>query len=285
MTRSPCASSWSTSDPRSTRSPARSRRRRTLHGPVRRRPGRARVGAAAAPTPGTARCVAVTAGPHARRRASCATRSAAGADRAVRVDLDPTSARATIVAAALAAGVSADATSSAAATISLDRGSGSVPAFLAAQLGAAQALGPGGRRRSTPRPGVVTATRRLDGGRRERLRGRRPGRALGRGGDRRLRRARSAAGWRRGERPSTCRPRPAASTPAGLPHGAPARTGPAPGCSPRRVRTLDARDRILALTGASWRPRRRPHVHAEHGRGRRRAASSSSARVRGGTVG
>jgi electron transfer flavoprotein beta subunit len=51
---------------------------------------------------------------------------------------------------------------------SADRGSGSVPAFLAAQLGAAQALGltglvPGER-------GDLVARRRLDGGRRERLR-------------------------------------------------------------------------------------------------------------------
>jgi electron transfer flavoprotein beta subunit len=51
---------------------------------------------------------------------------------------------------------------------SADRGSGSVPAFLAGQLGAAQALGLTGL---TPEsPGVLVARRRLDGGRRERLR-------------------------------------------------------------------------------------------------------------------
>jgi len=51
---------------------------------------------------------------------------------------------------------------------SADRGSGSVPAFLAQQLGAAQALGLTGL---TPDvPGCLIAHRRLDGGRRERLR-------------------------------------------------------------------------------------------------------------------
>ena len=50
---------------------------------------------------------------------------------------------------------------------SADRGSGSVPAFLAHQLEAAQALGLTGL---TPRtPGCLSAQRRLDGGRREHL--------------------------------------------------------------------------------------------------------------------
>ena len=50
---------------------------------------------------------------------------------------------------------------------SADRGSGSVPAFLAHQLEAAQALGLTGL---TPRtPGCLIAQRRLDGGRREHL--------------------------------------------------------------------------------------------------------------------
>lgn len=51
---------------------------------------------------------------------------------------------------------------------SADRGSGSVPAFLAGQLAAAQALGLTGL---TPEgAGVLVGQRRLDGGRRERLR-------------------------------------------------------------------------------------------------------------------
>jgi electron transfer flavoprotein beta subunit len=51
---------------------------------------------------------------------------------------------------------------------SADRGSGSVPAFLAGQLEAAQALGLAGL---TPEgAGVLVGQRRLDGGRRERLR-------------------------------------------------------------------------------------------------------------------
>jgi electron transfer flavoprotein beta subunit len=51
---------------------------------------------------------------------------------------------------------------------SADRGSGSVPAFLAHQLGAAQALGLTGLAPDVP--GCLIAHRRLDGGRRERLR-------------------------------------------------------------------------------------------------------------------
>jgi len=51
---------------------------------------------------------------------------------------------------------------------SADRGSGSVPAFLAHQLEAAQALGLTGL--APEAPGGLVAQRRLDGGRRERLR-------------------------------------------------------------------------------------------------------------------
>jgi electron transfer flavoprotein beta subunit len=51
---------------------------------------------------------------------------------------------------------------------SLDRGSGAVPAYLAGHLGAAQALGLLELEVTTP--GTVTAMRRLDGGRRERIR-------------------------------------------------------------------------------------------------------------------
>lgn len=89
---------------------------------------------------------------------------AVGADRVVRVDA-PTSTDGRAVARALAAAV-ADADLVWCGDYSLDRGTGSVPAFLAAELGAAQALGlvsidaP-----ESDRP--IRAVRRLDGGRRE----------------------------------------------------------------------------------------------------------------------
>jgi len=94
-------------------------------------------------------------------------------DRVVRIDLDPSAAPAT-VAAALALHISGSVV--VCGDHSLDRGSGSVPAFLAHHLGVAQALGlsevglsvvearagdPGARR--------LTALRRLGGGRKERL--------------------------------------------------------------------------------------------------------------------
>lgn len=89
---------------------------------------------------------------------------AAGARRVVRVDA-PTNVLSADVAAAIAATVP-DATWVWCGDYSLDRGTGSVPAFLAGQLLARQALGVidvtfGGD--------VVNATRRLDGGRREML--------------------------------------------------------------------------------------------------------------------
>jgi electron transfer flavoprotein beta subunit len=88
---------------------------------------------------------------------------AAGATRAVRVDA-PTGLAGSAVAAAIA-GLAAGARWVLCGDVSADRGTGSVPAFLAAELGVAQALGlvavdveDGGR---------VRAVRRLDGGRRE----------------------------------------------------------------------------------------------------------------------
>jgi electron transfer flavoprotein beta subunit len=90
---------------------------------------------------------------------------AAGAARAGRVDL-PAGAPSDGVAAGLAASL-AGATAVVCGDWSLDRGSGSVPAFLAAHLGAAQALGLVGI--EVAGGGRVRAERRLDGGRRERL--------------------------------------------------------------------------------------------------------------------
>jgi electron transfer flavoprotein beta subunit len=93
---------------------------------------------------------------------------AAGAAAAVRVDLDP-AASSVSVAEALAA-VVADATIVLCGDHSADRGSGSVPAFLSADLGVAQALGL--VQLDVTADGIdhqISATRRLDGARRELL--------------------------------------------------------------------------------------------------------------------
>jgi electron transfer flavoprotein beta subunit len=94
---------------------------------------------------------------------------AVGAAGAVRVDL-PTSASSAVVAAALAAVLaSAGVTSVWCGDHSLDRGSGAVPAFLAAELGLAQVLGLVDVELGA-QPGLVTGWRRLDRGRREHVR-------------------------------------------------------------------------------------------------------------------
>jgi len=90
---------------------------------------------------------------------------AAGATRAVRVDAPP-GVESAAVAHALA-GVLAGASWVVCGDASADRGSGAVPAFLAAELGAAQALGLVAV--GPLEAGEVRATRRLDGGRRELL--------------------------------------------------------------------------------------------------------------------
>ncbi len=94
---------------------------------------------------------------------------AAGASHAVRIDL-PTSAPSAVVAAAVAGVLGPSGITSAwCGDHSLDRGSGSVPAFLAAELGAAQALGLIDVELGAE-AGHVTAWRRLDRGRREHVR-------------------------------------------------------------------------------------------------------------------
>jgi electron transfer flavoprotein beta subunit len=132
--------------------------------------------------------VAMTAGPE---PADAVLREAlaAGATEAIRVDL-PAGAPSEAVAAGLAPQLPGydvvwcgDA--------SLDRGSGSVPAYLAAHLGAAQALGLIQIDLGTA--GELTALRRLDGGRRERLRVAAPGVCSVEGAAARLRRAPLAA--------------------------------------------------------------------------------------------
>lgn len=191
-----------------------------------------------------AEVVAVTAGP-AAADAGLREALAAGASRAVRVEM-VADAVAPDVAGALAAVVEeTNAAIVCCGAAGPDRGSGATPAFLAHRLGAAQALGlvslePGD-------PGEVLAVRRLDGGRRERLRLRAPGVLSVEGAAARLRRA-SLAGELAARtaviesRPAPARPAP----PAGVlrPFRPRARVLPGPtGATPV--------DRIGALVGAT----------------------------------
>ncbi len=107
--------------------------------------------------------VAVTVGPVGAERV-LRDAVAAGAHRAVRVD-GPVAMLSADVAAAIAT-VAPDATWVWCGDYSLDRGTGSVPAFLAARLGAQQALGVIDVQFEVPGP-AARVTRRLDGGRRE----------------------------------------------------------------------------------------------------------------------
>jgi len=106
--------------------------------------------------------LAVTAGPPAAEQI-LREALAAGATRAVRIDL-ALDAPSRLVAAALAEQL-ADADTIWCGDYSFDRGTGSVPAFLAAELRCAQALGLVGVARSGD--GTLRVSRRLDGGRRE----------------------------------------------------------------------------------------------------------------------
>lgn len=110
--------------------------------------------------------VAVTAGPVAAE--ACLREAlACGATRAVRASL-PEGAPSSAVAVALARVVGrTGAGIVVCGAHSADGGSGAVPAFLAADLGAAQMLGLVGARAVDGPPGRVRGVRRLDGGRRE----------------------------------------------------------------------------------------------------------------------
>ncbi len=133
---------------------------------------------------------------------------------------------------------------------SLDRGSGSVPAFLAGAMGFAQALGlvsiaPDGRS-----PCGLSAQRRLDGGRRERLRIQAPAIVSVESGAARLRRAPLTGVIEARKATIEVRPAPA---PVGAPHLAPTRVGPyrpRARTLPPPSLTLSPRERVLALTGA-----------------------------------
>jgi electron transfer flavoprotein beta subunit len=184
--------------------------------------------------------IAVTAGP---REAEPVLREAlaAGAATAVRVDL-PAGAASAAVAAGLA-GALRGATAVVCGDWSLDRGSGSVPAFLAAHLDAAQALGLVDL--DPAEPGLVRAQRRLDGGRRERVTVA-ASMVLSVEGRERLRRAHL-----NGVLVARTTPIDVRAAPPTLEH-APVRTG----AYRPRARVLapprgeSARERVLALTGA-----------------------------------
>jgi electron transfer flavoprotein beta subunit len=193
-----------------------------------------------------AEVVAVTAGPP---DANVMLRDAVGtgSTRAVRVDLDLASSS-DYVAGSIASALPEATSVVVCGAWSVDRGSGSVPAFLAARLNAAQALG------------LVTlsfdssstafeAERRLDRGRRERLRLAAPAVVSVEGGSARLRRASL-------DRVLAARTsvidihRPSEPVP---PATGPIRTAPFRPRSrvlPAPSRGLSARERILSLSGA-----------------------------------
>ncbi len=173
------------------------------------------------------------------------TALASGAGSAVRVDL-PADAAAPVVAAALAAALG-DCALVVCGNYSLDRGSGSVPAFLAGQLGAAQALG-----LVSVQPvgvGRIEAERRLDGGRRERLAVGAPGVLSVEPAGVRLRRASLPAVLRARTAPLPVRPAP-------MPYVLDPASGtrrpyrPRPKALPAPAANLSARERVLSLTGA-----------------------------------
>ena len=185
--------------------------------------------------------IAVTAGPAA---ADAVLRDAlsVGATRALRVDVGADVAS-TAVAAGIAAALGHVPTAVLCGAWSLDRGSGAVPAFLAAELGAHQALGlvtlaPSGR--------DLLAERRLDRGARERLRVPPPAVCSVEGGSARLRRASLRAVLAASDAPIEV-----TTPPVAPPATVPVRTRP----FRPRARQLDAphassaRERILALTG------------------------------------
>jgi len=131
--------------------------------------------------------VAVSAGP-APADAMLRDAVAAGAARAVRVDIEasvPSDDVAASICSSLFDGVSVVVCGA----WSIDRGSGSVPAFLAARLDAAQALGLVSLSFDSSQAKMIEAERRLDRGRRERLRVTAPAVISVEGGSIRLRRA------------------------------------------------------------------------------------------------
>jgi electron transfer flavoprotein beta subunit len=186
--------------------------------------------------------VVATAGP-AEAEAMLRDALASGAQRAVRVEIHENAPSATVAAAL--ADVLVDAEVIICGDASVDRGSGAVPAFLAARLGAAQALGLIGLQPEAP--GAIRAQRRLDGGRREELRVAAPTVLSVEGSLARLRRAPLSGVLRAREaeiirRPSAIADHAAAATSRLGPYRPRARILPVP-------TEEDARQRILAVTG------------------------------------
>jgi electron transfer flavoprotein beta subunit len=165
---------------------------------------------------------------------------AVGATRAVRIDA-PSDLPSAMVAQALA-GVARGSTWVLCGDASADRGSGAVPAFLAAELGAAQALGLVGVEAGAA---PLTVIRRLDGGRREVLAVPAPGVLSVEGSVARLRRA---------SLPAEVAARTAPIEIAAGPVGAPERPEVVRPYRPRPrvlpIPTGDALARIRELTGA-----------------------------------
>lgn len=188
--------------------------------------------------------VAVTAGPEG---ADAVLRDclAAGATEACRVALDA-ALPSWVVAAGLARAV-AGADLVVCGDWSLDRGSGSVPAFLAAELGAAQALGLVDL--AVDPDGALVVERRLDQGRRERLRVRTPAVVSVEGGTASLRRAPLSAVLAAGRAAipvvaAPSRPDERLTVEAAVPFRPRPRVLPAPPSD------LPSRERVLRLTGA-----------------------------------
>lgn len=172
---------------------------------------------------------------------------AVGATRAVRID-GSGSEPSEHVAAALA-GALTDADLACCGDYSSDRGSGSVPAYLAAHLGAAQALGlvqidPAGA------PGSLIATRRLDGGRREVLSVSVPAVISVEGSSAELRRAGLGAVLAARTAPIEVLPASTTGSRSTVRVTGISAYRPRPQILPPPSADLDVRDRILALTGA-----------------------------------
>jgi electron transfer flavoprotein beta subunit len=177
---------------------------------------------------------------------------ACGAARAVRIDA-PTGSASDVVATVLAGALGGTALVFA-GDHSLDRGSGSVPAFLAAELGCAQALGLVGveREDSGPSPSTsvaVRATRRLDHGRREVLRVSGPAVLSFEGGTAELRRAPLASVLAARDAtidvvPWTGEPESRVRVTRRVPYR------PRPRALPPPAADLTPRERVLSLTGA-----------------------------------
>ena len=129
---------------------------------------------------------------------------------------------------------------------SADRGTGAIPAFVAHELGAAQALG---LVSVSVQGSELRAQRRLDGGRREVLRVPRPAVCSVEAAGLRLRRASLSMELKAGQTPLPVASPPSILTPVVVYAGQPAPHRPRPRLVPRPAGS-DPRERLLELTGA-----------------------------------